>query len=312
MTAEPTAVALPATRPLVVLWRFSRPHTIVGTTLSIVCLWLLVAAELPAVAVGEGVGYLLATVLAGACVNVFIVGLNQLEDVEIDRINKPHLPIAAGDLSVPAARAIVAVAGVVPVALALTQGPAELIFVLIGLGVGVAYSSPPLRLKRWPLLAAISISGVRSVVVNVGVALHFATSLGGEETVVEPAWALTLFVIPFSLAIALLKDVPDIEGDRRYAIATFSVRLGPRRVLRLGLAALAVAYLGMAVLGPLLCQGASPVVLVVGHLVPLALVLAWAARTDVADRAAFTRFYLRVWGLFFLEYLVAAAAWLTG
>ena len=33
-------------------------------------------------------------------VNVFIVGINQLEDVEIDRINKPFLPIAAGDLTV--------------------------------------------------------------------------------------------------------------------------------------------------------------------------------------------------------------------
>ena len=32
------------------------------------------------------------------CVNVFIVGVNQLTDVEIDRINKPFLPIAAGDL----------------------------------------------------------------------------------------------------------------------------------------------------------------------------------------------------------------------
>jgi DAK2 domain fusion protein YloV len=32
--------------------------------------------------------------------------------------------------------------------------------------------------------------------------------------------------VPFSFAIAILKDMPDVEGDRRYAIATFSVRLG--------------------------------------------------------------------------------------
>ena len=76
-------------------------------------------------------------------------------------------------------------------------------------------------------------------------------------------WALCLFVLPFSFAIAVLKDVPDIEGDRRFSIRTFTVRLGPERVFRIGLAALALAYGGMIVLGPLLLAGyADPVVLV--------------------------------------------------
>ena len=42
-------------------------------------------------------------------------------------------------------------------------------------------------------------------------------------------WALTAFVLPFSLAIAILKDVPDAEGDRRRRIATFTVRHGGPR-----------------------------------------------------------------------------------
>jgi homogentisate phytyltransferase/homogentisate geranylgeranyltransferase len=45
-------------------------------------------------------------------------------------------------------------------------------------------------------------------------------------------WALTALTLPFSFAIAVLKDVPDVEGDRRFAIATFSVRLGARPVSR--------------------------------------------------------------------------------
>ena len=35
-------------------------------------------------------------------INIYIVGLNQLHDVEIDRVNKPYLPLASGDLSVGA------------------------------------------------------------------------------------------------------------------------------------------------------------------------------------------------------------------
>jgi homogentisate phytyltransferase/homogentisate geranylgeranyltransferase len=37
------------------------------------------------------VGDLVATVIAGLTVNIAIVGINQITDVEIDRINKPFL-----------------------------------------------------------------------------------------------------------------------------------------------------------------------------------------------------------------------------
>ena len=295
-----------------VLWRFSRPHTIVGTALSVAGLYAIAVAQLPGLAAGEGLGDLAWTLLAAFAVNVFIVGLNQLEDVEIDRVNKPHLPIAAGDLTIGGARAIVAVASVIPLVLAVTQGLLELGAVGLAMAVGAAYSSPPLRLKRRPIVAALAITGVRAVVVNLGVYGHFALSLGGELEIPAAVWALTLFVLPFSFAIAVLKDVPDIEGDRRFGIATFSVRLGPERVLALGMAALTIAYVGMAVAGPLLVDDAQPVVLAAGHLGLLAVAWRWSRAVDVHDRAGFTRFYMGVWGLFFAEYLLVPAAVLLG
>jgi homogentisate phytyltransferase/homogentisate geranylgeranyltransferase len=152
------------------------------------------------------------------------------------------------------------------------------------------------RLKRFPVAASLCITGVRAIVVNLGVYWHFA----GEIS--PPVWALCLFVLPFSFAIAVLKDVPDLEGDRRHAIATFTVRHGGRAVLRAGLAILTVAYLGMAILGPLLVHDAQPIVLSTSHLAALALLHLAARNVDPADRADFTSFYLRVWQLFFLEY----------
>jgi homogentisate phytyltransferase / homogentisate geranylgeranyltransferase len=240
-------------------------------------------------------------------VNVFIVGINQVEDVEIDRHNKPWLPIAAGELSLEAGRRIVALAAVAPVTMAVTQGVAELVAVSVALAVGWAYSCPPLRLKRYPALAAGSITFVRSLVVNLGVWLHVAGT-----PVSAGVWALTAVTVPFSFAIAVLKDVPDIEGDRRFGIATFSVRLGPRPVLAVGVGALTAALVGMAVAGPLLLDGADPVVLVVGHLLGLAALWRWALRVDPADPVAFAGFYQRVWQLFFCEYLIVTAAYLVG
>jgi homogentisate phytyltransferase/homogentisate geranylgeranyltransferase len=290
------------------LWRFTRPHTVIGTAASIAGLYVIAADAAPGFALREGLGDLAWTLLAGFCVNVYIVGVNQLEDVEIDRVNKPFLPLAAGDMTLAAARRVVAACAVVPVALALSQGAVETIAVLAGLAVGTAYSVPPLRLKRFPALASLSITAVRAVVVNLGVALHFS----GGWPVPETVWALTLFVLPFSFAIAILKDVPDAEGDRRFRIATFTLRLGARRVMQLALAALTGAYAGMAVVGPLALESCQPAVLAGAHLAALAALWRMAGATDPHDPRSFTRFYMRVWKLFFLEYAIVPLAAVLG
>jgi homogentisate phytyltransferase/homogentisate geranylgeranyltransferase len=307
--ARGVAIARPrGVASLAVLWRFARPHTIVGSAISVGGLYLIAVAELPR----SGLGDLFWVLVAAAGVNVAIVGLNQLTDVEIDRVNKPYLPLAAGDLSIEAGRRIVAVAAVVPVVLALTQGPLESAAVLAALAVGAAYSLPPLRLKRFPVAAALSISGVRAAVVNLGVYGHFSLAFGDRLSIPGPVWALTLFVLPFSFAIAVLKDVPDLEGDRRFRIATFTVRLGPRRAARLGVGALVAAYVAMIVAGPAALDDAQPLVLAGGHAAALALLLWWARRADPVDHASFTAFYMRVWVLFFLEYALVSVAVLTG
>ena len=196
--------------------------------------------------------------------------------------------------------------------LAVTQGMEETVAVLVGIVVGTAYSTPPLRLKRFPALASLSISGVRSIVVNLGVYAHFSLAFEDTISIPAPVWALTLVVIPFSFAIAILKDVPDAEGDRRFRIMTFTVRRGGRAVMRAGIAALVLGYLGMAILGPIYIDTAQPVVLAGGQLAALALLLVWSRGVDPADQAGFTRFYMRVWKLFFLEYVLVALACLAG
>ena len=299
MTAVP--VALPAVRAANVLWRFARPHTIIGTALSVAGLYGIAAAE----GHGTGAGDLIATLIAGLAVNVAIVGVNQITDVEIDRVNKPYLPIAAGDLTIGQAWAIVLAATLLPLAMALTQGAAELVAVAAALAVGALYSLPPARLKRFPVAASLCITGVRSLAVNLGVYAHFAHRID------PPVWALCLFVLPFSFAIAVLKDVPDLEGDRAFSIRTFTVRMGPRRVFHIGLGALVLAYAGMIVVAPPLLAGhANAAVLIAGHLGALALLIRWSRLARPGDES-FTAFYMRVWALFFLEYLLVPLACLT-
>ncbi len=315
-------------------WKFSRPHTIIGTSLSVLGLYLVALSTsnawpgtiTPLLLDPQS---LLPTLLACLGGNVYIVGLNQLEDVEIDRINKPHLPLASGEFSRPLAIAIVLVMGVLAMGLAWLEGPYLLAMVSISLLLGTAYSLPPVRLKRFPFLASLCIFTVRGLVVNVGLFLHFNSvrerglemgdwgsgsrerGLGGFSSWENLSFslppvvlALTLFILVFTFAIAIFKDIPDAEGDRKYQISTFTLRLGQRKVFNLARWVLTVAYGGMILAGLVGLPGANSWVLVITHLLALGLFWQRSFQVDLQDKTSISRFYQFIWKLFFVEYLI--------
>ena len=106
------------------VYRFSRPHTIRGTLLACftgVARALIESpvylALLPALMPRAALG-----VLALLLGNLFIVGINQIYDVEIDVINKPFLPIAAGRISPRAAWWLVVCSGLTGLAIVVRRG----------------------------------------------------------------------------------------------------------------------------------------------------------------------------------------------
>lgn len=163
LTAD-IAAALPRPSSLLhVLWRFSRPHTMLG---SAVCIPALTLYAAPAGALSlpllQGVLYAMPAALL---MNVYITGLNQLLDIEIDRINKPDLPLASGELSPLAGSLLVAGALIFSLGLGWWHpwlSTNALRITLLGSAVlGTLYSAPPFRLKRFPLLASACIITVR-------------------------------------------------------------------------------------------------------------------------------------------------------
>jgi homogentisate phytyltransferase / homogentisate geranylgeranyltransferase len=194
--------------------------------------------------------------------NLYITGLNQITDVEIDKINKPNLPIAAGLLSRRQGIVIVVLALIS----SLWMGQASLQWGTVGLNwtlwcsgiLGTLYSLPPFRLKRFPVLAAICIVAVRGGVINAGFYAHAQVAAFGRSSMgvttaaaaiagatgsssssiwhflqTDPKCLLSsLFFAMFGIVIALMKDVPDVKGDATANIRTFSVRLGPQRMFR--------------------------------------------------------------------------------
>ena len=297
------------TRWLYAFWKFSRPHTIIGTSLSVLALYLLGLATTDSSVTPGNLEQLLGALLACLCGNVYIVGLNQLEDVEIDQINKPHLPIAAGEFSREHAQLIVAVMGILALVLAGWLGLWLLLMVGASLAIGTAYSLPPVRLKRFPFWAALCIFSVRGAIVNLGLFLHFSNCLAGN-VLFPPAsvWVLTLFIVVFTFAIAIFKDIPDMEGDKQYNITTFTIQLGKQAVFNLARWVITMCYVGMIVAGGLELHSANPVFLVLTHLVALGLMWWRSLQVDLQDKNAIAQFYQFIWKLFFLEYLIFPAS----
>jgi homogentisate phytyltransferase/homogentisate geranylgeranyltransferase len=298
---------------LYAFWKFSRPHTIIGTSLSVLGLYLIAIAT-PTIGFSWGsLGLLLGAWTACLCGNVYIVGLNQIEDVAIDRINKPDLPIASGEFSRQQAVVIVAITGTLALLIAFVQGPFLLGMVGLSLAIGTAYSLPPIRLKRHPFWASLCILSVRGAIVNLGLFLHFSQRLTGVVQPISPeVWTLALFVVVFSFAIAIFKDIPDLEGDRKYNITTFTIRLGTQAVFNLARWVLTACYLGMILAGALWLPEANPLFLVMTHLVALGGMWFLSLQVNLQDRAAIAHYYQFIWKLFFLEYLIFPAACLLG
>jgi homogentisate phytyltransferase/homogentisate geranylgeranyltransferase len=295
---------------LYAFWKFSRPHTIIGTSLSVWALYLITLATIGSSITQSGLGHLLGAWISCLCGNVYIVGLNQLEDVEIDQINKPHLPIAAGEFSRQQAQLIIAVTGILALLLAGLLGRWLLLMVGVSLAIGTAYSLPPIRLKRFPFWAALCIFSVRGAIVNLGLFLHFSDRL--SRTIIfppAPVWALTLFIVVFTFAIAIFKDIPDTEGDKQYNISTFTIQLGRRAVFNLALWVITTCYLGMVIAGLLwLSSSINSLFFCITHLGLLG-VMGWRSRSvDLQDKIAITQFYQFIWKLFFLEYLIFPVA----
>ncbi|QHU99791.1 homogentisate phytyltransferase [Synechocystis sp. CACIAM 05] len=293
-------------------WRFSRPHTIIGTTLSVWAVYLLamLGQETPAI-FPASLSLVLGAWLACLLGNVYIVGLNQLWDVDIDRINKPNLPLANGDFSIAQGRWIVGLCGVASLAIAWGLGLWLGLTVGISLIIGTAYSVPPVRLKRFSLLAALCILTVRGIVVNLGLFLFFRTGLGSPPTLITPIWVLTLFILVFTVAIAVFKDVPDMEGDRQFKIQTLTLQIGKQNVFRGTLILLTGCYLAMAIWGLWAAMPLNTAFLIGSHLCLLAL-LWWRSRdVDLESKTEIASFYQFIWKLFFLEYLLyPLALWL--
>lgn len=280
--------------------KFSRPHTVIGTTISIFALYAMVCqhSEL------EHLSILFLSVFVGLTCNIFIVGINQIVDVELDKINKPYLPLASGEININQAKTIVYSSMVLSAISALYLSPILLVIVSISMLIGWAYSCPPFSLRKHHLPAALAISLVRGLMVNIGGYLVFNILINKSYAFNLDIMVLSAFIIAFSIVIAWFKDLPDMEGDEQFKIKSLAILYSPRFTLIAGNLLILLAYVFSLYKYASLLESSHYLILFIGHIILMALFTLNLLVLKTLNKQTAKTYYKRFWLFFFAEYIL--------
>jgi 4-hydroxybenzoate polyprenyltransferase len=224
----------------------ARPFTLLpplfGIISGAVCAWGSAHNPDPSRAVTLNV--ILTVALGSACasfLNAANNALNQIYDLEIDRINKPKRPLVTGEISIREAWIftwIMYALGIIPTWWVVVHPyttwrekcfaplPAHETFLiyLIALVSTFVYSVPAFgRTKAHPLGANLTIAIPRGCLLKVA-----GCTMVARATVAEP-WFIGAIFMFFLLGAASTKDFSDIEGDRAGGCRTLPIVFGVRR-----------------------------------------------------------------------------------
>lgn len=189
---------------------------------------------------------LLAACLTGFTLAGFAMVVNDIYDIEVDRINEPQRALPSGAISVRQAWVYAATLAAAGLVLALYDGPLELALALASCVLSLLYSKT-LKLR--------GLSGNLAVSYNVAIPFLYGGLVVHRATVV----LATFFMLAFlsNTGREIIKGVAEAEGDAARSAKTLARVYGPKKAAKAGSAFC------------LLAVALSPLPLVAGDLSPL-------------------------------------------
>jgi geranylgeranylglycerol-phosphate geranylgeranyltransferase len=228
------------------LLSLSRPFTLFPPLLGIIsgaiCAWGSAHNPDPSRQLTQSV--ILTVVLGSLCaafLNAASNALNQIYDLEIDRINKPNRPLVTGEVSLRQAWVftwVMYALAIVPTWLVVVYpyttwseklfaplSAHECFFIYIaGMIFTFIYSAPAFgRTKRHAVLANVTIAIPRGCLLKVA-----GWTMVARASVAEP-WFIGAIFMFFLLGAASTKDFSDMKGDLAGGCRTLPIRFGVRR-----------------------------------------------------------------------------------
>jgi 4-hydroxybenzoate polyprenyltransferase len=210
-----------------VVLEFSRPFTLIAPALGFASGAVTAAGAMPREPfTPDLLFYPLIGLTMAAVLNAASNALNQIYDLEIDRINKPRRPLPSGRLTLHEAWLFTSITYIVALVLAWLVAPGGrhecFWIVLVATLVTILYSVPPFRTKRLGVWANVTIAIPRGVLLKVAGWSAVKTIFG-----LEP-WFIGVIFGLFLLGASTTKDFADMEGDRRGGCRTLPIIYGVR------------------------------------------------------------------------------------
>ncbi len=160
---------------------------------------------------------LISAFLVGFSISGSSMILNDIIDIEIDKINAPNRPLPSGAISIRAAKACFTVLVAIGLAASLVTGLDSLLVAAAGAGASVLYNAK-LKLKGFP--GNIAVAFLTSLPF-----LYAFTVVDSPNPTVLVFWAMVFLSV---LGREIAKDIADVEGDAVKGARTVPIVLGRR------------------------------------------------------------------------------------
>ena len=206
-------------------WEFARPFTLIAPALG------MLSGGVTALGAGTPTQFswaLLLKIALGTTMAAVLNGasnaINQIYDLEVDRVNKPGRPIPSGRLSIREAGIVTWVLYLVALGLAALVNWQCFALAASAALLTIIYSVPPLRTKRDAILANLTIAIPRGLLLKVAGWSMTKDAFHGAEP-----WFIGAIFGSFLLGASTTKDFADMKGDAAGGCLTLPVRYGAKK-----------------------------------------------------------------------------------
>ncbi|MFH0949191.1 MAG: UbiA family prenyltransferase [Candidatus Aenigmatarchaeota archaeon] len=160
-------------------------------------------------------------------VSLAMIGLNIMNnviDIELDRINKPSRPLVKGFVSLKEAKIFFISSFILSILISFFIDFFASLFILLFIFLAYIYSAPPIQLKKYIL----SSNFIGSIEYGAIPFLITWRTVGGDLSL-----TFLLFFVLMIFVMAPIKDIEDIKGDKIKKIKTFPIIIGEKKTSNL-------------------------------------------------------------------------------
>ncbi|MFZ2522005.1 MAG: UbiA family prenyltransferase [Minisyncoccia bacterium] len=152
---------------------------------------------------------------------IYSVMINDIYDVEIDKISNTNRPLVQTTLTVSEVESIALIHILMALLGSWSAGFYSFFLVLVGLLVAYLYSAPPLRLRSLPIISSFLIS---LVILSATLSGFYFVSF--DKTIDTFPTLLIVGIIIFYTLQINFKDIKDVAGDSRNEVGTIPSKWG--------------------------------------------------------------------------------------